>query len=252
MSVLAVIPARLRATRLVRKPLRLLGGQPLVVRVLQRVAAMPGIDDALVATDSAEVAAAVRAAGGAVELTSSDHVSGTERVAEVVARLGREYDVVVNVQGDEPFVPEAAVTRAAGLVLDGHFDIGTAAAPADVAVRDDPNVVKVVCADDCRALYFSRAPIPWLRDAVDAASLPGQVWQHIGVYAFTAAALERWVGLPVHALERLERLEQIRPLAAGMSMGVAQLDVAAPGGVDTEDDLARANAQWDHLYAERT
>jgi 3-deoxy-manno-octulosonate cytidylyltransferase (CMP-KDO synthetase) len=111
-------------------------------------------------------------------------------------------------------------------------------------------VVKVVCADDGRALYFSRAGIPALRDTQDRSVLEGIVRQHIGVYAYTPRALQRWVALPEHSLERIERLEQLRPLAAGMAMGVATISEAPPGGLDTEDDLTRANENWTHLSAE--
>ncbi|HUO52976.1 MAG TPA: hypothetical protein VMT93_10680, partial [Gemmatimonadaceae bacterium] len=161
------------------------------------------------------------------------------------------YEVIVNIQGDEPFVPEDAVRGAAGLVTGGRFELGTAAAPASREALLTPHIVKVVCADDGRALYFSRAPIPFLRDDADAAVRDGLVRQHIGVYAYTQRALARWVALPQHPLERVERLEQLRPLAAGMAMGVAPVREALTGGIDTEDDLRRANERWPDLIAER-
>jgi 3-deoxy-manno-octulosonate cytidylyltransferase (CMP-KDO synthetase) len=254
-STLAVIPARLGATRLPEKPLRLLGGRPLVVRVWERVAALAGIDRCVVATDHARIADAVRGAGAECVLTREDHPSGTDRTAEVVARPGYAgYDTIVNVQGDEPFVSAAIVEAAAALVRSGRFPLGTAAVPADAAALADPNVVKVVAGDDGRALYFSRAAIPHLRDAAhagDAADRRTLVRQHVGVYAYAPAALARWVALPTHALERVERLEQLRPLAAGIAMGVAVVDEQAPVGVDTEDDLARANARWANTTLER-
>jgi len=123
---------------------------------------------------------------------------------------------------------------------------------APEAICDSPHIVKVVCADDGCALYFSRAPIPWLRDAVDRAQRQDLVRQHVGVYAYTREALLEWVALKPHPLERVERLEQLRPLAAGMRMGVALVDTPPPGGIDTEEDLARANALWVDLYAGRT
>ena len=245
MRTLAVIPARLGATRLPRKPLRLLAGLPIIVRVWERVTAMGVADRCLVATDSEEVAAVVRQHGGEVALTSSEHPSGTDRVAEVAARRDcRGYDVVVNVQGDEPFVADAAVREAAGLVATGRFELGTAAVAADPAILRTPSIVKVVAADEGRAMYFSRAAIPFLRESDDAPLLAGRVWQHVGVYAYTPEALARWVALPIHPLERIERLEQLRPLAAGMSMGVALVDEPLRGGIDTEADLARANVEW--------
>lgn len=252
MSILAVIPARLGATRLPRKPLRLLAGAPLVVRVWERVTALGIADRCIVATDHPEVAAAVRSAGAECVLTADRHPSGTDRVAEVVAR--REYagfDVVVNVQGDEPFVPEAAVRGAVERVASGAFPLGTAAVPAAESVLASADVVKVVCADDGRALYFSRAPIPFLRDAADAELRRALVRQHLGVYAYTPAALARWVSLAPHPLERIERLEQLRPLAAGLAMGVTVIDVPATVGIDTEEDLERANQRWPDLIARR-
>jgi len=250
-STLAVIPARLSATRLSRKPLRLLAGVPIVIRVWQRVIALDVADRCLIATDSPEVQRAAHDAGAECMLTRDDHPSGTDRVAEVVshAEYGR-FDVVLNVQGDEPFINGAALQGAAGCVTGGRFELGTAAAHAPLAALETPHVVKVVCADDGRALYFSRAGIPALRDGQDLPVLEGTVRQHIGVYAYTPRALRRWVSLPEHPLERIERLEQLRPLAAGMAMGVATIDEAPPGGLDTEDDLTRANENWTHLSAD--
>ena len=242
--MLAVIPARLGATRLPRKPLRDLGGKPLVVRVWERVQAMNVADRCVIATDSAEVASAARAAGAECVVTR-DHPSGTDRVAEVAAlRDFHRYDAIVNVQGDEPFVPRDAVLGAADMVSSGRFPLGTVAARAERTILAQPNVVKVVTADDGRALYFSRATIPFIRDEHDAPLASTLVRQHIGVYAYTRDALDRWVRLPVHPLEQVERLEQLRPLAAGIAMGVATIAEPPLGGIDTEDDLARAAAQW--------
>ena len=253
MTTLAVIPARLGATRLPRKPLRLLGGLPLVVRVWERVSGMKVADRCVVATDSEEVAAAARKAGAECVTTSPKHPSGTDRVAEVAGRAEyRGYETIINVQGDEPFVAQAAVSGAAELVAGGRFPLGTAAAVAGRSVLDTPHVVKVVRADDGRALYFSRAGIPFLRDAADAPLMAGAVRQHIGVYAYSRSALARWVALPQHPLEQIERLEQLRPLAAGIAMGVADVPDAPEPGIDTEDDLERANAQWTDYIAGRS
>ncbi len=255
MSLLAVIPARLGATRLPRKPLRLLGGRPLVVRVWERVAALGVADECVVATDSAEVAAAGRAAGGDAVLTRDDHPSGTDRVAEVAAHPAyRRFDAVVNVQGDEPFVSRAVVAGAAALVTSGAFPLGTAACPAGPDALGRPDVVKVVVGDDGRALYFSRAPVPWLREpdaAADRAERDALVRRHVGVYAYAREALARWVALPVHPLERVERLEQLRPLAHGLAIGVAAVDEAPAPGVDTEDDLRAAEGAWPAWEAAR-
>src|SRR4029450_8076971 len=144
------------------------------------------------------------------------------------------YGVLLNVQGDEPFVPESAIRGAVEIVTSGRFPLGTAAAIATDDILGMPHVVKVVTADDGRALYFSRAPIPWLREHGDAPLRRALVRQHIGVYAYTRAALAAWVALPQHPLERIERLEQLRPLAAGFAMGVAAVSELPAGGVDTE------------------
>jgi 3-deoxy-manno-octulosonate cytidylyltransferase (CMP-KDO synthetase) len=253
MSVLAVIPARLAATRLPRKPLRLLAGVPLVVRVWERVRDMRVADRCVVATDAPEIVEVLRAAGAECVLTRADHPSGTDRVAEVVAHPDfAGFDAVVNVQGDEPFVAASAVRGAVAVVTSGAFPLGTAAVNAPASVLANPNAVKVVTADDARAMYFSRAPIPWLRDGSDAADAGRRdalVRQHVGVYAYTPEALARWVRLAPHPLELVERLEQLRPLAAGIPMGVALVADAGAGGIDTEDDLVRANAHWETLSA---
>lgn len=250
MKTLAVIPARLGASRLPRKPLRLVGGAPLVVRVWERVSDLGVASEVVVATDSEEIAAVVRAAGGLAAMTSASHPSGTDRVAEVASqRQYAAYDVLLNVQGDEPFVPQAAVRGAVEVVTSGRFPLGTAAATASDQILGMPHVVKVVTADDGRALYFSRAPIPWLREPGDAPIRDACVRQHIGVYAYTRDALAAWVALPPHPLECIERLEQLRPLAAGLAMGVATVSELPGAGVDTEEDLARANARWTELSA---
>jgi 3-deoxy-manno-octulosonate cytidylyltransferase (CMP-KDO synthetase) len=248
MKTLAVIPARLGATRLPRKPLRLLAGRPLVLRVYERVVSLGVADRVVIATDAPEVADVARAAKADVVMTSAAHPSGTDRVAEVAARDEfAMYEAILNVQGDEPFVDVEAVRGALRLVTERRFPLGTAAAPASATILSDPNVVKVVSSDDGRALYFSRAPIPYLREREDAALLAPRVRQHLGIYAYGREALRRWVALPPHDLERIERLEQLRPLAAGLAMGVADAARAAQPGIDTEADLDRANAAWSEL-----
>jgi len=245
MRTLAVIPARLGATRLPRKPLRLLAGLPLVVRVWQRVVDAGFADRVVIATDSREVADAATAAGADAVMTSSSHASGTERVAEVARRpeFGG-FDIVVNVQGDEPFVSRRALVDSTLLVAASRFAVGTAAVIATPDILRDPNVVKVVAADDGRAMYFSRAAVPYLREAEDAELQRTCVWQHIGVYAYERSALMQWVQLPPNPLERIERLEQLRPLAAGIPIGVALIDEPVRPGIDTEQDLEQANRNW--------
>jgi 3-deoxy-manno-octulosonate cytidylyltransferase (CMP-KDO synthetase) len=242
---LAVIPARLGATRLPRKPLRLLAGVPIIVRVLERVRALRVADVVVVATDSDEIIDAVSDAGGQAVETDSGHPSGTDRIAEVMrSGFDDDFDVILNVQGDEPFVSAAAVRGALAQVALRGFPLGTAAARASREILANADAVKVVAADDGAALYFSRASIPYLRERADASALDEQVLHHVGVYAYTPAALEHWVGLPQHPLERIERLEQLRPLAAGMRMGVAVIDGPVRGGIDTEADLERAQKEW--------
>ena len=202
-------------------------------------------DRCVVATDSAEIAERVRQAGGEAVMTDRAHPSGTDRVAEVAALAEfRGMDAILNVQGDEPFVSAAAVRGALAQVTSRGFALGTAAvhAPADILQR--PDVVKVVAADDGAAMYFSRAAIPFLRDDADAAERDARVLHHIGVYAYTPDALAQWVALPVHPLERIERLEQLRPLAHGMRIGVAVTDATPRSGIDTEADLELANRNW--------
>ena len=245
MTTLAVIPARLGATRLPRKPLRALGGAPLVVRVLERVRALGLADEVVVATEAEEVATVVRQAGGRAMITSDQHPSGTDRVAEVAMHPDfLRHDVIVNVQGDEPFMRGDAMAGAIAMVREHGFDLGTAAGRRSAAIMDDPNCVKVVRDDSGRALYFSRAAIPYLRDEAEAPIRDALVLQHMGIYAARRAALAKWVSLPPHPLELVEKLEQLRALAAGLSMGVAIVEAPSWGEVNTEDDLVRANAHW--------
>lgn len=243
MRVLGVVPARLGSTRLPHKPLQLLAGEPLVTRVVQRIRSYGLVDALVVATDSSMVALVAERSGVATVMTDGGHSTGTERVAEVAARPEYAgYDVVVNIQGDEPFLPEAALSGALARIQAGD-DIGTAAAPLEASAAADPNRVKVVTDHQGRALYFSRAPIPYQRD-------PGThreadlYWQHLGVYACRRAALERWVAATPPPAELAERLEQLRALHHGLVIGVARLNVPVLPGVDTPDDLRRAEAHW--------
>lgn len=212
---------------------------------MERVRALGVADQIVVATDSAAIADRVRDAGGEAVLTSPSHPSGTDRVAEVAALDGyADFDAVLNVQGDEPFVSASAVHAALDQVRSGRFPLGTAGARAAPSVLLQPDVVKVVTADDGAAMYFSRAPIPFLRDDTDCLERDARVFHHVGVYAYTPAALAHWVALPSHSYERIERLEQLRPLAAGIRMGVGIVDGPLRGGIDTEADLERANREW--------
>jgi 3-deoxy-manno-octulosonate cytidylyltransferase (CMP-KDO synthetase) len=239
-----VIPARLGSTRLPRKPLHPLAGRPLIEWVWRRASGAGLFAEVVIATDSEEVAAVARGFGAVAELTSPDHPSGTDRVAEVVARARyRDYETIVNVQGDEPFIRLEQLAAAAELVRSGGWEVGTAASPIRTLEEwRDPSVVKVVRASDGGALYFSRAPIPFVRDRepTEEDLAGGSFLRHVGIYAYRADALARWVALPVGELERFERLEQLRPLAAGIRIGVAEVD-AADIGVDTPADAHAAD-----------
>jgi 3-deoxy-manno-octulosonate cytidylyltransferase (CMP-KDO synthetase) len=245
MRVLGVIPARLGSTRLPNKPLQLLAGEPLITRVIQRVMEHDVLQDLVVATESHMVAQVVERAGVRAILTHDGHLSGTDRVAEAAGRPEfAGFDVVANVQGDEPFMPRDALAGAIERVESGD-DIGTAAAPLAVELVDDPSRVKVVTDAKGRALYFSRAAIPHRREPTDPSD--GLYWQHLGIYVYTREALSRWVAAPPSAAEQAERLEQLRALHLGLTIGVARLSEAALPGVDTADDLRRAEAHWHAL-----
>lgn len=245
MRVLGVIPARLGSTRLLNKPLQLLAGEPLVTRVVNRVAAYDLVDRLVVATDSPMVVQVVERTGVAAVLTDERHSTGTERVAEVASLPQfRDFDVVVNIQGDEPFLDREALEGSLARVAQGD-EVGTAAAPLELALVKDPARVKVVTDLGGRALYFSRAVIPHRREPDDPAD--GLYWQHLGIYAYSRASLARWVALPPTPAELAERLEQLRALQNGMTIGVARLSAPALPGVDTPDDLKRAEAHWHSL-----
>ena len=240
-AVLGVIPARLGSERLPRKPLYPVAGRPLIEWVVRRARSLNGLDALVVATDHEEVVAVCRTLATDAVITAESHRSGTERVAEVVGMPDfASYDVVVNIQGDEPFVTEAHVQGAVAPVRDG-WDIGTVATP--VMTREawtDPSVVKVVRNAAGGALYFSRAPIPHTRGREPTADeLASETClRHIGVYAYSREALARWVAAPASELERLERLEQLRALDAGLRVGVTLVS-GAEGGIDTVEDVRR-------------
>ena len=237
-DVLVLIPARMAATRLPGKPLADIAGQPMIVHVLRRAEAA-AVGAVVVATDSEEIEAVVRKAGGRAVMTGAHHASGSDRVFEAMGKIDprAQASVIVNVQGDMPTLDPSAIAAAVSLLDDTAVDIATPAAEIVRAEeRGNPAVVKIagtpVGPSRLRALYFSRATVPFGE---------GPLYHHIGLYAFRRRALERFVALPQSALEKRERLEQLRALEAGMRIDVAIVD-AAPLGVDTPDDLARARA----------
>ncbi|MBA2243813.1 MAG: 3-deoxy-manno-octulosonate cytidylyltransferase [Gemmatimonadetes bacterium] len=255
--VLGVIPARIGSSRLPRKPLQSIAGRPLIEWVWRRALAADLFAVVVIATDSEEIEEVASGFGARVELTSSEHPSGTDRVAEIAERDAyRGFEVIANIQGDEPFVRREQLEHAVQLVDSGGWDVGTVAVPvASVAEWRDPSVVKVVRDARGGAMLFSRAPIPFRRDRdPDEQELAsGYFLRHLGIYTYRREALLRWVQLPESDLERFERLEQLRPLAAGIGIGVAV--VAAPpageGGVDTPEDAARAERRLLELFPSR-
>jgi 3-deoxy-manno-octulosonate cytidylyltransferase (CMP-KDO synthetase) len=244
----AVIPARYASTRLPGKPLADIAGRPMIQHVHDRVIAS-GAAEVIIATDDARVEAACAAFGAEVEMTAASHVSGTDRLAEVAARRGwSDTDVVVNVQGDEPLLPPALVSQAAALLAaDPGADIATLATPVGSLEEFlDPAVVKLVRRADGRALYFSRAPIPWDRDGaaggIDTQTRFAGAWRHLGLYAYRVGSLRRLAAAPPSPLEVAEKLEQLRALHLGMAIVVGEA-VERPGpGVDTPADLERVQA----------
>ncbi|MFC5569413.1 3-deoxy-manno-octulosonate cytidylyltransferase [Lysobacter yangpyeongensis] len=241
------IPARYAASRLPGKPLRLLAGEPLVLHVARRALAA-GAREVWVAADDPRIADALRGSGVRVAMTSTGHVSGTDRLAEC-ARVAcwSEDTIVVNLQGDEPFAPAEGIRAVAALLRDSGAEMATLAAPVtEVGTLFDPNTVKLVQAASGDALYFSRAPLPWPRDAFarDRTTLPdGGHWlRHIGIYAYRAGFLRRFAAMPPGRLEQVESLEQLRVLEAGYRIAVAVTPAPFPPGIDTPEDLARAEA----------
>lgn len=246
------IPARHASTRLPGKPLRTIGGEPMVLRVAQRALAA-GAGKVWVATDDERIAHALAGSGVRVAMTSPDHASGSDRLAECARIAGWSDDaLVVNLQGDEPFAPAAGIAAVARALAVSGAEMATLATPiADAESLFDPNTVKLVRDEAGDALYFSRAPIPWHRDAFaqDRAALPdGTTWlRHIGIYAYRAGFLRRFAAMPPGRLERIESLEQLRVLEAGLRIHVALTPEPFPSGVDTPEDLARAEAHWQAL-----
>lgn len=250
MKYIVVIPARYASSRLPGKPLRDIVGKTMVQRVYQQ-ACLSRASRVIVATDDERIAEAVAGFGGEVAMTSPDHVSGTDRLAEVARQCGFDDDqIVVNVQGDEPLIPPELIDQVA-CNLAQYPDAGVATLSEKITNSDDflnPNAVKVVSGHDGTALYFSRAPIPWPRDhfANGPGSLPSvdnsdsainSLQRHVGIYAYRVAMLHHFVTWPVAPLESLECLEQLRFLYQGIKIHVEPALMSVPGGVDTEADL---------------
>jgi 3-deoxy-manno-octulosonate cytidylyltransferase (CMP-KDO synthetase) len=242
------IPARYASTRLPGKPLSLIGGEPMVLHVARRALAA-GAREVWIATDDRRIAAALEGLEGVrVAMTSVDHASGTDRLAECGRIAGWAAEqIVVNLQGDEPFAPAAGIRAVAALLANGDAPMSTLATPVeDAATLFDPNAVKVVRNALGDAMYFSRAPIPWHRDAFAESRdvLPNGQWlRHIGIYGYRAGFLQQFAQLPPATLEQVESLEQLRVMEAGYRIAVGLSPEVFPPGIDTAEDLARAN-QW--------
>ena len=243
-SVLVVIPARLGSTRLPEKCLLPLCGKPMIVWVAEAASRSRRADRVVVATDHERIVDTVKAAGFEAVMTRKDHPSGTDRVAEAAA--GSHADVIINVQGDEPLMDPQLVDRLADTMQHASgWDMATAASPmTNPGDLDQPSVVKVVCDKDGRALYFSRAPIPFPRDGEPAP--PRLYWRHLGVYAYRRAFLERLVATPPCPIEQAEKLEQLRALYIGGRIAVLETEDRG-AGVDTPADIARV----EHLLQTR-
>lgn len=240
------IPARYGSTRLPGKALRLVGGEPMIVQVARR-ALEAGASEVVVATDDERIAAAIEPLGITACMTSTEHASGTDRLAECARLRGwPDARIVVNLQGDEPLAPPSAIRAVAQALVTAKAQVATLGQPlTDTGELFDPNCVKLVRDAQGLALYFSRAPIPWHRDAFarDRVNLPAGPWlRHIGIYAYRVADLQAFAAMPAGCLEQIESLEQLRVLEAGWRIAAALSPEPFPAGVDTEADLARVEA----------
>lgn len=242
LSFKVYIPARYASTRLPGKALRDLAGRSMLERVYAQ-ALESGAEEVIIATDDSRIEAAALGFGARVCMTSPAHESGSERLAEAIALRGEAPEtLIVNLQGDEPFMPPAVIHQvAACLALDTTADMATVCEPlAHLDDWMDPNIVKVVRDERGRALYFSRAPIPWPREADEAAAALPEMRRHVGLYAYRAGFLARFVRWSPSTLERLEKLEQLRALANGAVICVPDSLAACGVGIDTSADLERA------------
>lgn len=242
MKFIAIIPARYASTRFLGKPLAMLEGKSIIQRVFERVASV--VPHTYVATDDERIASAVREFGGKVIMTSTEHRSGTDRCREALEKVGGDFDVVINVQGDEPFVAASQIEALQSCFEDSATEIATLVKPftPDMGIESlkNPNSPKVVVDSRQFAMYFSRSVIPYLRDVKEEDWLSHHTfYKHIGLYAYRVSALRQITDLPMGDLEQCESLEQLRWLEAGIRIRVAQTDIETIG-IDTPDDLQKA------------
>jgi 3-deoxy-D-manno-octulosonate cytidylyltransferase len=242
MKIACIIPSRYASTRLPGKPLRMIAGETLVNRVYERAVLAKLPDIVIVATDNEKIESEVKSFGGRVMMTSPDHPTGTDRLAEVAASLP-DYDIVVNVQGDEPFInPDVIDSLAKMLAERDDLDMTTAAAPLKEDEYDDPSAVKVVVNQKGEALYFSRSLIPYPRNEFSVPPL-----KHVGIYAYRRDFLLAYAGMKQTPLEKTESLEQLRALEMGYKIGVIRID-SEDIGIDTEEDLKKANRLFERSH----
>jgi 3-deoxy-manno-octulosonate cytidylyltransferase (CMP-KDO synthetase) len=243
LKTIALLPARLGSTRFPEKMLADLGGKPLIVRSWEAVAATGLFDAVWVVTDHERIQQAVLHAGGKAVMSSPDHPSGSDRLAEIARRFP-EYEVIINVQGDEPFTEKSALTALLACFKNEAVQVASVMCP--LATTDDlynPNTVKVTVDAQNRALYFSRAPIPFVRDKQQGELLPGQHFQHIGIYGYRREALLQFTSWPVAPIEDSEKLEQLRLLYNGIPIYMVETQ-HKPIGIDTAEDLEKARQIW--------
>lgn len=247
MGFTVVIPARYASTRLPGKPLLAIAGKPMIQHVYEQ-ASLSEADQVIIATDDKRIEAAAKGFGASVCMTSAEHESGTDRLQEVANKLAlADNEIIVNVQGDEPLIPPSVIDQvAANLAANDQASVSTLCEPIDnIADVMNPNIVKVVFDCNGYALYFSRAPIPWCRGSFSVTSpslLPesgASYYRHVGIYGYRVALLNRFVQWPVSSIESTEKLEQLRVMANGVRIHVAESLELIPGGVDTQDDLLR-------------
>ena len=242
LKFIALIPARYASTRFPAKPLAILGGKPVIQRVYEQVARV--VESVAVATDDERIASVVESFGGRAIMTSPNHKSGTDRCWEAYQKVGEEYDVVINVQGDEPFIAESQLKAIMECFADDNTDIATLVKPFaeedGIEALENPNSPKVVLDSESKAIYFSRSVIPYLRGVERSEWLKKHTfYKHIGMYAFRAKALKEVTSLPQSSLELSEKLEQLRWLENGYRIGVGVTNIETIG-IDTPEDLCRA------------
>ncbi len=242
MKTVCIIPSRYASTRLPGKPLRLIAGQTLIHRVYNRAISAKIPDDVIVATDHKDIEAEVKSFGGHVMMTSPNHPTGTDRLAEVAEQL-TEYDIIVNVQGDEPLIDPAVINDLAGRLREHEeWDMVTAATPLKKEEQGDPSAVKVVVNQKGEALYFSRSLIPYPRHDFIVPPL-----KHVGIYAYRRHFLLEYAKMKQTPLEQTESLEQLRALEMGYKIGVIQIE-SEDIGIDTEEDLRKANEYFERSH----